>query len=78
VKEYNNKACFDTNIEACIPLQGSRNTISIPRDYDIHGWWKHWRFQGKIFFEGMSNKVENHPAIIIKCFGHGIFSEFPI
>jgi hypothetical protein len=29
-------------------------------------------------FEGQSNKVENHPARLLKCFGHGLFPGFPI
>jgi hypothetical protein len=78
VKEDNNKASFDTNLEAYIQFKDCRNIISIPKDRDHHGWWKKWRFQGKICFEGLSNKVENHPARILKCFGHGIFSGFPI
>jgi hypothetical protein len=38
VKEDNSKASFDTNLEAFIQFKGCRNTISIPRDHDIHGW----------------------------------------
>jgi hypothetical protein len=30
------------------------------------------------FFGGQSNKVENHPARLLKCFGHDLFSGFPI
>jgi hypothetical protein len=78
VKEDNSKASFDTNLEAYIQCKGCRNTISMPKDHDLHGWWKHWRFQGKRFFEGQSNTVENHPARLLKCFGNGVFTGFPI
>jgi hypothetical protein len=78
VKEDNIKASFDATLEAYIQFKGCRNTVSIPKDHDLHGWWKHWRFQGKRFFEGQSNKVENHPARLLKCFGHGTFSGIPI
>jgi hypothetical protein len=41
VKEDNNKANVDTNLEAYIQFKGCRNTIlSIPKDHDLHGWWK--------------------------------------
>jgi hypothetical protein len=46
VKQDNNKASFYTNLEAYINLKGCRKSISIPKDHDLHGWWKHWRFQG--------------------------------
>jgi hypothetical protein len=32
----------------------------------------------KYFFKGLTNKVEHHLAIILKCFDNGVFSEFPI
>jgi hypothetical protein len=38
VKQDNNKASFDTNLEAYIQFKGCRNTISIPKDRDLHGW----------------------------------------
>jgi hypothetical protein len=78
VKEDNTNASFDTTLEAYIQLKGCRNTISIPKNLDLHGWWKPWRFQGNRFFEGQSNKVENHPARLLNCFGHSIFAGFPI
>jgi hypothetical protein len=34
-------------------------------------------FKVKIF-EGQPKKVENHPSIILKCFGHGVFAGFTI
>jgi hypothetical protein len=78
VKEDNNKASFYANLEAYIHFKDCRNTITIPEDHILHKWRKHWRFQGKIFFEGLTNKVEHHPARILKCFGRGVYSRFPI
>jgi hypothetical protein len=73
-KEDNNKASFDANLEAYIHLKGCRNTITTPKDYILHGLWKHWRIQGKRFFEGLTNKVDYRPAIILQCFGHDFYS----
>jgi hypothetical protein len=39
VKEDKNKANFVTNLEAYIHFNDCRNTISIPKDHDLHGWW---------------------------------------
>jgi hypothetical protein len=58
VKEDNSKASFDTNLEAYIQFKGCRNTISIPKDHNLHGWWKHWRFQGKRFLKGSPTKLK--------------------
>jgi hypothetical protein len=44
LKEYNIKASFAANLEAYIKCKGFRNTISVPMDHVLHGWWKHWRF----------------------------------
>jgi hypothetical protein len=55
-----NKASFDAHLEAYIHFKGCRNTITIPKDHFLHGWWKHWRFQGKQFCEGLINKVEQN------------------
>jgi hypothetical protein len=66
-------------LEAYIHVKGCRNTITIPKDHILDGWWKHWRFQGNRFFKGLTNKGEHHPARILKCgFGHGAYSGFPI
>jgi hypothetical protein len=51
VKEDNSKASVDTNLESYIKFKGCKNIKSIPKDHDLHGWWKHWRFQGKRFLK---------------------------
>jgi hypothetical protein len=56
VKEDSNKAISDTNLEAYIQCKGCRNTVSIPKDHDLHGWWKHWTFQGKDCLKGSPTK----------------------
>jgi hypothetical protein len=56
VKGDNKKASFDINLEPYIQFKGCRNNISIPRDHDLHGWWRHWRFKGGGLLKGCPTK----------------------